>query len=101
MAKLITQSRLCILFCLVMAGCTLLNFSGYLNTLKKYDILVTFLNMPKASECLAQNFEGYELRNSNKIVAEIFNDLNIGYKLFQNYQDKLKDSEHSDESQSN
>lgn len=88
MARLFTQGKICILFCLIMAGCALLSFSAYLNTLKKYDILVTFLNMPRASECLAQNFEGYELRNSNKVVAEIFNDLNIGYKLFQNYQER-------------
>lgn len=87
MARLVTQGKICILFCLIMAGCALLSFSAYLNTLKKYDILVTFLNMPRASECLAQNFEGYELRNSNKVVSEIFNDLNIGYKLFQNYQE--------------
>lgn len=97
MAKILTQGKLCILFCLIMAGCALLSFSAYLSTLKKYDILVTFLNMPKASKCLAQNFEGYEIRNSNKVVSEIFNDLNIGYKLFQNYQNKLKDSKHSDE----
>lgn len=87
MARLVTQGKIYILFCLIMVGCALLSFSAYLNTLKKYDILVTFLNEPRASECLAQNFEGYKLRNSNKVVAEIFNDLNIGYKLFQNYQE--------------
>lgn len=101
MAKLFTQEKICVFVCLIMAGCALLSFSAYLNTLKKYDILVTFLNMPMASKCLAANFEGYELRNSNKVVAEIFDDLNIGYKLFQNYQNKLKASEHLDESQPN